>query len=195
MSQEISQELVRPFVLAAHGDLPTVKKLLAQTPALLEVPFKEFGDETALMAAAHTGRREIAEYLLSKGARLTICCAASLGYLGIVKAFIEDDPTQANAKGAHGISLMFHAAFSGNPVLGDYLLAQGGGEGMNHALHSAVSSGKLEMVEWALKHATDMNVANFNKKTPLRVALDLGRNDLAEAIRKRGGVEKSLRLD
>jgi ankyrin repeat protein len=186
---EVPQELVKPFVLAAHGDLEQVKAYYAEHPEVLTIPLAEFGDETALMAASHTGRREIAEFLLSQGAPLTLCCAAMLGRLDDVKTFIVADPSQANAKGAHGITLMFHAAFSGNPAVGEYLLSQGGGEGMNHALFAAIASGKLEMVEWVLRHATDVNTQNFNKKTPLRVALDMKRDDIAEAIRKRGGVE------
>ncbi len=34
---------------------------------------------TAIQAAAHTGQRAIAEYLLAKGARLEVCTAAMLG--------------------------------------------------------------------------------------------------------------------
>ena len=189
MSTEVSQALVKPFVLAAHGDLEKVKAYYAEHPAVLNLPLAEFGDETALMAASHTGRREIAEFLLSQGAPLTICCAAMLGRLADVKAFVEADPSQANAKGAHSITLMFHAMFSGRSAIGEYLLSKGGGEGMNHALFSAISSGQLAMVEWVLAGATDVNTQNFNKKTPLRVALDLRRDDIAEAIRKHGGSE------
>jgi len=43
-------------------------------------------DEDALGAASHMGNWEIAEYLLSKGARSTIFSGAMLGEMDVVKA-------------------------------------------------------------------------------------------------------------
>src|SRR6476659_10012492 len=111
--ETVSQELIEPFVIAAHGDFDKVQELYAAHPEMLNVPWARF-DETALAAASHMGNRPIAEFLLSAGAPLTVCTAAMLGMRDDVERFIDEDPSLANARGAHGIPIMFHAAMSGD---------------------------------------------------------------------------------
>ena len=118
----IASELVNEFVLKAHSDLNRIKELLAQEPKLVNACWDWGGGdfETALGAAAHTGRREIAELLLDSGARMDIFAAAMLGHLDVVKAAITACPQARNAPGAHGIPLMVHAKMGGEkaaPVL------------------------------------------------------------------------------
>lgn len=185
--EPVSQELVEPFVLAAHGNFAKVQELYEQHPEMLNVPWAKF-DETALQASSHMGRREIAQYLLSKGAPLNICAAAMLGMQAEVAAFLAQDASLANARGAHGIPVLFHAAMSGQIEVAALLLAHGGGEGIDTALHGAVNFGHIEMVKWLLKHGvTNVNAPNYEQKTPLRVATELGHTDIAELLRARGG--------
>ena len=111
----ISPELVHQFVNDAHGDLDSVKKLLSQEPALVNSSWDWGGGdwETGLGAAAHMGRRDIAELLLGKGARIDLFAAAMLGKLDIVQAVVADNPAVVNGKGPHGIALMTHARKGG----------------------------------------------------------------------------------
>lgn len=187
-SSEPSQEFVEPFVIAAHGNLTKVKELLAQNPALLNVPWTKV-DETALQAASHMGRRDIAEYLLAHGAPLNIFTAAMLGLCARVAEFLQNDPSLANAKGVHGISLMYHAALSGQTEISELLLAHGGGDGVDSALHGAIRPGHREMVKWLLTHGADVKVLNFDQKTPLQVALDMGYTEIADLLCVHGGTE------
>ena len=62
--------LVNQFVNDAHGDFDSVKKLLEEEPALVNSCWDWGGGdwETGLGAAAHMGRKDIAEFLLNKGA-------------------------------------------------------------------------------------------------------------------------------
>ena len=182
----VSQELVEPFVLAAHGNLARVQELYAQHPEVLNVPWAKF-DETALAAASHMGNREIAHFLLSQGAPLTVCAAAMLGMQDELAAFLEQDSSLSNARGAHGIPILFHAAMSGQIEVAELLLKHGGGEGINTALHGAVNLGHTAMVEWLLAHGvTDVNAPNYEQKTPLRVATELGHSEIAGLLRARG---------
>ena len=64
-------------------------------------------------AAAHMGRKDIAEFLLNKGARIDLFAAAMLGKLEIVQAVVNDNPAVVNEKGPHGIALMIHAKKGG----------------------------------------------------------------------------------
>lgn len=111
----LEPQLVHDFVNTAHGDIDKVTALLAEHPALVNAAW-DWGDgdwETGLGAAAHTGRRAIAELLIANGARLDIFAAAMLGHLDIVRAMIAATPQARNAKGPHGIPLIAHAEVGG----------------------------------------------------------------------------------
>jgi hypothetical protein len=108
----LEPELVQQFVGNAHGSLEKVRQALEETPALLNAAWDWGGGdwETALGAAAHTGHRDIALYLIERGARVEIFAAAMLGWLDVVKVILRADPAARDAPGPHGIPLMAHAA-------------------------------------------------------------------------------------
>lgn len=129
---QLDRELVKEFVGAAHKDFDKVKAMLAETPDLLNSVHNLGGWdwEDAIGAAGHVGHRELALYLLQQGARPTICVAAMLGQLDVVKSFITAFPTMKDAVGPHKISLVRHAKAGGEmakPVL-DYLVSIGAKE-------------------------------------------------------------------
>ena len=105
----------KEVVTAAHMDLGRVKAVVEAHPAAANATIDwGFGDwETPLGAAAHMGRREIAEYLLEKGARLDIFAAAMLGMTEVVKAMVAARPGIEGTLGPHGIPLLSHARAGG----------------------------------------------------------------------------------
>ena len=104
------------FVIFAHSDLDKVKMLLEREPGLLNATIDwGAGDwETGLGGASHMGRRDIVDYLLSKGARPDIFCTAMLGQTEVIKALLTLQPTLIDAKGPHGFSLHMHAQAGGD---------------------------------------------------------------------------------
>ncbi|MBT2764607.1 ankyrin repeat domain-containing protein [Paenibacillus sp. ISL-20] len=116
MADSLKPELIQEFVGKAHGDLEVVQRLLGQEPGLLNAAWDWGGGdwETALGAAAHMGRIDIANYLLEQGASIDLFAAAMLGKLEIVKAMINDNPNLKNARGPHTIPLMQHAKAGGD---------------------------------------------------------------------------------
>ncbi len=60
MGTPIDQGTVAQFVGSAHGDLATVRRMLAENPQLLNAVWEQF-DETAIQAATQTGARDVAE--------------------------------------------------------------------------------------------------------------------------------------
>jgi hypothetical protein len=112
---QINRLMVQDFVIFAHSDLDNVKKLLEREPALINATMDwGAGDwESGLGGASHMGRRDIVEYLLEKGARIDIFCAAMMGQLDAVKAFLTLQPKLIDAKGPHGFTLHFHAQVGG----------------------------------------------------------------------------------
>jgi hypothetical protein len=123
----LDSDLVRQFVIAGHGNLDQVKQMLAEQPALINATWDWGGGdwETALGGASHMGNRPIAEYLLSKGARMDVFCATMLGKAEIVKAFLKDDPKVIDLKGPHGIPLIRHAQAGKQEALVELLKAAG----------------------------------------------------------------------
>jgi len=189
VTDPISPELVREFVIAGHGDLEKVKSLLAAHPGLLNAAHPWSGDdrETAIMAAAQVGNRPIAEFLLGQGAPLSITTAAMLGRTAEVQALLQNDPRLVAARGAHGIPLLAHAALSGDVNLVRMLFVAGAQDGRELALHNALAAGQADLVRWLLENAhPDLGWKNYAGKTALTVAAELGRTDLAELLRRHG---------
>ncbi len=180
---------VREFVIAGHGDLQKIKRLLAENPAMLNAshPWSESDHETAIQAAAQVGNAAIAEYLVSQGAPLDICTAAMLGRKDDVERLLGGDPSLIAARGAHGIPLLAHAALSGNVPLADLLWKRGVREGASFALGNAVDRGHLEMARWLLGNANpDLGWKNYQGKTVLSIALERGNAGTIELLKEHG---------
>jgi ankyrin repeat protein len=126
---QLDKELVATFVGAGHSDMDTVKALLEEHPTLLNAAHDwKFGDfETALGAASHVGYKDLAQYLIDKGAQTNIFSAALFGKLEIVKLTIETFPSTLHAKGPHGFTLLHHAIKGGAEAEGvaEYLRSMG----------------------------------------------------------------------
>ena len=107
----MNDNMVSGIVGASHGNFDKVKELVNARPELAGASWDwGFGDwETALGAASHVGRRDIAEYLISNGARPDIFTYTMLGMLNSVKEIIETVPGIQTHGGPHGITLLQHA--------------------------------------------------------------------------------------
>jgi hypothetical protein len=127
----LDPELVRDFVGSAHGDLGRVGDLLRQHAALVNAAWDWGGGdwETALGAAAHMGRKDIALLLLANGARMDVFAAAMLGHLDVVRAVLQAVPDARTWRGPHGIPLLTHAEAGGAEAtsVADFLRSLGDG--------------------------------------------------------------------
>lgn len=104
-------ESVRSVVLASHFDFDRVKELVTKRPALANASWDwAFGDwESALGAASHMGRHDIANFLIEHGARPNLFTFAMLGHLEAVRNAVEAMPGIQRIHGPHGITLLQHA--------------------------------------------------------------------------------------
>jgi hypothetical protein len=125
----LAADLVRETVSQSHRSIEKVRELVAATPLLVNACWDWGGGdfETALQAAAHTGRREIAEFLLSRGARPDLFASAMLGQLEMLKAALALDPNAHGYLGPHGFTLLHCAKQGGEKAKAvyDYLLSVG----------------------------------------------------------------------
>ncbi len=109
---------VRAVVGAAHLNIDRVRELVEASPALAKAAWDwGFGDwESALGAASHMGRRDIADLLIEHGARPNLFTLAMFGKLDAVKATIEAMPDVQRIPGPHGITLLQHARHGKEPA-------------------------------------------------------------------------------
>jgi hypothetical protein len=107
----INDSMASAIVGAAHSDLNKVKDLVSKRPELALATWDwGFGDwETAIGAASHVGRRDIAELLISYGARPDIFTMAMMGSYKAVQDMVESVPGIQSIPGPHGITLLQHA--------------------------------------------------------------------------------------
>ena len=107
----MNDEMVSGVVGASHGNFNKVKEMVTARPELAGASWDwGFGDwETALGAASHVGRRDIAEFLIANGARPDIFTFTMMGLLKSVQEIIETVPGIQSHNGPHGITLLQHA--------------------------------------------------------------------------------------
>ena len=108
-------EVVKEFVGAGHGKLERVKEMLEEFPNLLYSRY-DWGNgdfEEAIEGAGHVGNKEIAKFLIDKGARPNIYVLTMLGETTIVKSILEKFPALLYGKGPHGLTLLHHAKKGG----------------------------------------------------------------------------------
>jgi len=188
----LSTDLIREFVIAGHGNLEKVRKMLEENPELLNASYawSETDHETAVQGAAQVGNVPLATYLLEQGAPLELSTAAMLGQREEVERRIRDKPENINSKGAHGIPLLPHAVWSGDLELVQFLFRNGANAGSSSALHNAVTRGYYDLVVWLIENASpDLNSKNFQGKSPLSVAIERKQETIAQLLRGRGGKE------
>ena len=122
-------EKVKEFVSAGHNNLDKVKLLLGEFPTLIYSMWDLGGGdfETALEGAGHVGNKDIANYLISQGARTNMFVLSMLGKTAIVKPFLEEYPQYLRARGPHGFTLLHHAQRGGEGAkeLVDYFMSKG----------------------------------------------------------------------
>lgn len=189
MNNGFSQKLVNQFVGACHGNFEAVKTMLEEHPGLVNAVSSD--NEAALQAAAHTAQKNIAEYLLDKGAELDICTAALLGRTAAVSEMLEADGSLIKATGAHSIPLTYYPVVGGHTHMLDLLAGRGAdlnaGDGIITALHAAVFADNVEALEWLISMRASPFVKNVNGDTPLEMAVKLKRKRAEEALRHCNG--------
>jgi ankyrin repeat protein len=155
---------------AKNGDIATVKHLLAINPELVRATER---DQTPLHYAAENGQDEVVLLLLAHGARID-----------------EAMPS--------GCTALHMAARAGKPRTVGLLLSRGAkinataGNGFLTPLHCAVISGRDCVVEVLLCHGADLNAWSAIG-TPLKLAVERNKTDIADVLRRAGARNNLVR--
>jgi hypothetical protein len=123
----LDMKLVKDFVVAGHKNLPLVKEMLHEHPNLIYSRY-DWGNgdfEEAIEGAGHLGNKEIANFLISRGARVNLFVLTMLGKTNLVKPVLEAYPELVFAKGPHGFTLLHHAKMGEANELHDFLIEKG----------------------------------------------------------------------
>ena len=202
--------MVTPLVAALHGKHFEIAKLLHRYGANVDIQDKS--KNTPLWRACWEGAPDIVEWLLNHGANVNaqgrwcyapLHCAANMGHLQIVQMLIEHNP-DVHIREDLGESPL-HAAAS--PLkkhlhvdIMQVLLDHGADPNARDddgctPLHSSswwnkrgVTSidGTVEGTRLLLKHGAIIDADDNQARTPLQLALEHGRDDIATCLREHG---------
>jgi len=174
--------------LAAKArDLRRMADVLKEDPSLVNARSDE-GGPTLLEQSARWGTRDVADFLLARGAKLDITAAAGLGMEKQVAAFLVADPKQVEAKNGQQQTPLYLAAHHGHTGVVRLLLARGAdlkakdGNG-DTPLYAAAERGRSTAAELLLAAGADVEVGRPGY-SPLFLAAGLGYSSVVRVLLK-----------
>jgi len=181
---------------AELGHLDKVKACLANDPNQLNT--EDAKGRTVLARAALSGKKELVEFLLEKGAAEDIFAASIVGHTDKVAALVKQDKNLVNAQDQGGKAALHWAALYGQKKVVELLLAEKADlnsldENGFTPLHWAAMFNKSDVVEVLLANKAHLNL-KIQKYgwTPLRLAVIHGHTATAEVLLK-GGADPNLK--
>ena len=177
------------FAAVGLGDRDRLKALLEERPDLVNARNEE-GD-SLLLAAAYSGRKDLFELLLEKGAGVNVFEASALGLSDRVGEFLGAEPSLANSYSHDGWTPLHLASFFGRKDVASVLLAHGADVNArsrstrfakeNTPLHAAAANRQVGVAELLIAHGADVNAKDGSGYTPLALAAN-SKNDLLVVI-------------
>jgi ankyrin repeat protein/beta-lactamase regulating signal transducer with metallopeptidase domain len=183
---------VSDFHFAAwRGDLTSVRRFLEQGTDV-NIKDDQF-NWTPLHWATFTAQRDIAEFLIAKGANVN---AGALHYAAVhghreLAELLLSKGAEVNAKGNGGRTPLHNAARKGRREVVALLIAKGADVNAKQqngrtSLHLAVDKGYKKVVKLLIAKGADINAKDENGWTPLHQACTLRRKDIAELLIAKG---------
>ena len=172
-------------------DLAAARDTLAADPSSAHGTSPE--GTSLLCLAVYYGQREIAGAIAAVKGDIDVFEAALLGRVDRLRALLDADPALLNAYAADGFYPLGLAAYFKQPAAARLLLDRGADPNQAArnpakvtALHAAVSSDQLQIVEWLLDAGADVNARQQMDYTPLMGAAANARTAIMELLLARG---------
>ncbi len=190
---DVPQELQSRVTGMSHARLDAVRPLVENDPRLVFSISTD--DEVAIEACGHTGQKEILRFHVDHGAPLSLPSAISLGDIAHARFLLEEDPRRVHERGPHDYALMFYPAIGGGSVEMAELLLEFGAPvdqatvGLT-GLHWACRRGHQDLAAFLIESGAPLDAVGYTwdaaGQTPLQVAREHGREELARLLIDRG---------
>lgn len=184
--------------VAELDNLERVKAILSQDPK--QIDLVDAKGRTVLASAIRSGKKDVVEFLLAKGAKEDIYAAVVVGDVDKVAAFLKQDKKLVSATDSDGKAPLHWAAIYGQTKVMKLLLDSKADvnsldkDGFT-PLHWAATFNKGDAVELLLANKADMNIKVMPYGwTPLRLAVIHGQMAAAEALLD-GGSDPNIKDD
>lgn len=148
---------------------------------------------SALMTALYHGRRELAELLIERGARVAFHEACALGDIATARGALDRDPSLVNQLSRDGFPPLGLAIFFRHPALARFLVERGADVNLPASnaqrvapVHSAAAVSDRETMALLLEHGADPNARQQMDVTPLHGAASRGDIAMAELLLAHG---------
>ena len=181
---------------AELGDLEKVRAYLEKDPN--QINATDSNGRTVLDRATRSGKKELVEFLLEKGAAEDIFAASVVGHTEQVAALLKQDPKLINARDSSGKTALHWAALYGQEKVMELLLAEKADvnsvdEDGFTPLHWAATFNQSDAVKVLLANKADTNlkVPKYGW-TALRLTVIHGHMATAEALLN-GGADPNLK--
>lgn len=192
---DVPQSVIDEFGEVSHFDLDRVKTLVAEYPHVVHgnASWNELGVE----AGAHMGRRDMTDFLLEKGAPISLPTTLMIRDATLARRLLEADPTRIRERGPHDFALMWYPGIGGASIEMAELLIEFGADVDEEkfgatALHHAARNGHVDLADFLIHHGADVNAvgrADFTDLvgTPMTWAESQGRSEVVSLLAARGG--------
>ena len=197
------------YSAALQGHIEVVERLIAVGA---DIHTKTNGRTSPLYVAVREGHTAVAKILIANGANVKVTpkksgtalsAASRRGDIEMVKLLL-DNGANVNSRGyfLNGRSPLNVAVERGQTAVVELLIANGANVNSKGAwfmpLHSAISNGDSDTAALLLAHGAKVNATilihddrryfGWRRVRPMELAMQLGRGDLVELLRKHGGV-------
>jgi ankyrin repeat protein len=187
------------FEAMRSGDAAAAAKLVGSKPELVQAR-NERGISAVLMAC-YTGRKEIRDLLLEKGAVLDVGEAAAAGQLSRLRELVEQTPSATKSFTSDGFPVVALAAAFGHQEITQYLHANGADinavatNGTAYtALTGAINGGHASLVQWLAENGANVNYRYAKGYSPLLAAAANGHLEIVKTLLAHGA-ELQARMD
>ncbi|XP_071094668.1 ankyrin repeat domain-containing protein 50-like [Haliotis cracherodii] len=165
------------------GHVDMVKYVLSQCG--VDINSKDKSGKTPLMKAVYHGHRDVFEFLVSKGANMSLVdkvgdnilhVASVKGHVKMVKHILSHDLVNSNSRGTFGRTALMSAAYYGHRKVFDLLASKDASTSSvddygDNILHLATYGRHVEMVKHILsRNISDVNARNENGETAAMIA-------------------------
>jgi ankyrin repeat protein len=188
------------FAAIRAGDRSAVISLLDANPSLCSA--KNDAGVSAVLMSVYTGRGDLRDLFLSRGASLELHDAAAVGNLERAKQIVDEGPAGAGSFSPDGFPVVALAAVFGHLQVAKYLAERGAdvnapatnGSGYN-ALTGAVAGGHTAIVAWLLKNGANANYRYGPGYSPLLTAAANGHLEIVKLLLAHGADPHAISND